>query len=122
VGVGGALSLVGAMTIGLFILPLPAVLTLVLLTRRTAIVGVPGAVSGASMPFLYVAYMNRSGPGESCWGTATAGGCDQLLNPLPWLVTGVVLLVAGFVICAAAQGAERRRSPRSGENGGSVVA
>jgi hypothetical protein len=44
-----------------------------------------------------VAWVQRDGPGTTCWRTATASGCDQHLNPLPWLLAGAALFVAGFV-------------------------
>ena len=46
---------------------------------------------------LLVAYLHRQGPGTTCWHTATASGCDQHLNPWPWLVVGIILVVAGIV-------------------------
>jgi len=56
-----------------------------------------GLVSGAGVVLLVVAYLNRQGPGTTCWHTATGSGCDEHLNPLRWLVAGVVLLEAGVV-------------------------
>jgi hypothetical protein len=59
--------------------------------RRSAF----GLLSGAGALLLYVAWLQRAGPGTTCWQTQTASGCDQHLNPLPWLVAGVVLFVGG---------------------------
>ena len=56
-----------------------------------------GLLAGAGILLLYVAWLQRDGPGTTCWHTATASGCDQHLNPLPWLVAGAVLVAAGFV-------------------------
>jgi len=61
--------------------------------RRSAF----GLLTGAGTLLLYVAWVQRDGPGTTCWHTATASGCDQHLNPLPWLVLGLVLVAAGFV-------------------------
>jgi hypothetical protein len=61
--------------------------------RRPAL----GFVTGLGAPLLYVAWLNRAGPGVTCWGTATATGCDQHLNPLPWFLVGLVLFVGGVV-------------------------
>jgi len=52
-------------------------------------------LSGAGALLLYVAWVQRAGPGTTCWQTQTASGCDQHLNPLPWLIAGVVLFVGG---------------------------
>lgn len=59
--------------------------------RRSAF----GLLSGAGALLLYVAWVQRAGPETTCWQTQTASGCDQHLNPLPWLVAGVVLFVGG---------------------------
>jgi hypothetical protein len=46
---------------------------------------------------LYVAYVQRRGPGTVCWHTATASGCDQYLNPWPWLVAGAAFVIVSFI-------------------------
>jgi hypothetical protein len=61
--------------------------------RRSAF----GLVSGAGVLLLYVAWVQRAGPGTTCWHTASASGCDQHLNPLPWAIAGLLLFVAGIV-------------------------
>jgi hypothetical protein len=44
---------------------------------------------------LYVAYVQRKGPGTVSWHTATAGGTDTYMDPRPWLVAGLLLIVIG---------------------------
>jgi len=56
-----------------------------------------GLLAGAGLLSLFVAYVQRDGPGTICWHTATSAGCDQHLNPIPWLVAGVLLIVAAVV-------------------------
>jgi hypothetical protein len=56
-----------------------------------------GFVTGAGLPLLWVAYAQRHGPGTTCWHTASGAGCDQYLNPLPWLIAGITLVLAGLV-------------------------
>jgi hypothetical protein len=70
--------------------------------RRSAF----GVLSGVGAILLVVAYVQRRGPGTVCWQTATRSGCDEYLNPWPWLVVGVVLLAAGLIAHA------RRLRPR----------
>jgi hypothetical protein len=55
-----------------------------------------GALTGAGVPFLLVAYLQRQGPGTVCWHTATASGCDDYLDPRPWLAIGLVLVLGGI--------------------------
>jgi glycerol-3-phosphate acyltransferase PlsY len=108
----GAWAVLGAAaTLGVLILGVPALVLVgfgvwfVLARpglRRSAI----GALSGAGVVLLYVAFVHRRGPGVLCWRTATAAGCDQYENPWPWLGAGVVLLTAGLV--ARARGTRPR--------------
>jgi hypothetical protein len=66
-----------------------------------------GALSGAGFLLLYIAYVQRDGPGTTCKSLPLGGEqCDEHLNPLPWLVLGILLVVAGVV-------AEVRASRRS---------
>jgi MFS family permease len=62
--------------------------------RRSAF----GLLTGAGVLLLYVAWLQPDGPGTTCRHIPPAGmQCDQHLNPLPWLVIGIVLVLAGFV-------------------------
>jgi hypothetical protein len=61
--------------------------------RRSAF----GLLSGIGILLLYVAYVQRDGPGTTCWHTATASGCDQHLNPIPWLIIGLACFIGGFI-------------------------
>jgi hypothetical protein len=45
---------------------------------------------------LYVAFVQRKGPGTVYWHTATASGSDQYLDPRPWLVAGLLLVAMGI--------------------------
>lgn len=56
-----------------------------------------GLLTGAGALLLCVAWVQRDGPGTTCWHTATGAGCDQHLNPLPWLLTGIALVAAGLI-------------------------
>ncbi|HEV7640971.1 MAG TPA: hypothetical protein VGO39_08920 [Gaiellaceae bacterium] len=49
------------------------------------------------MLLLFVAYLNRDGPGTACWQHGSTSGCGQDLNPLPWLFLGLAFVVGGFV-------------------------
>jgi hypothetical protein len=58
----------------------------------------PGLLAGAGLVSLFIAYVQRQGPGTTCWHTATGGGCDQHLNPIPWLLIGLVLLIGAILL------------------------
>ena len=111
--VGGlaSLSLLTVLTIGLYLLPVTVVAAALLVTtRHDSSVGLPGLVSGLGIPLLYVAFLNRGGPGNVCTTTATGQSCVDEYNPWLWLAAGVVLLLAGVVFGAV----QRRRTARPG--------
>ncbi len=93
------LSFLGALTIGIFVLPIAIGLTVLLAKRRGSTDGIAGLISGLALPLLYVAYLNRDGPGDICT-TSSGGGqtCTQELSPWPWLLLGVALVVLGAVV------------------------
>lgn len=104
VGAGYALSFTEATSIGLFMLPLPVFVTILLARKRSTHGGLPGLISGFGVPLLHVAYLNRSGPGLKC--NMPAGGgqyCSNEGSPWPWLTVSVFLLVVGVATFIARQ-------------------
>jgi hypothetical protein len=99
----GSVVALGTVSLGPLLL-LPTALLAVFLGRRPrARRSALGLLTGAGVLLLYVAWVQRDGPGTTCWHTATGSGCDQHLNPLPWLVLGLILVAAGFVAHARRQ-------------------
>jgi hypothetical protein len=86
-----------------------AIAVVVLATRRAFVPSMFGLVSGVGVLALYVAFVQRQGPGTVCWQTATASGCDEYLNPWPWLVAGVVLVCVGIAAHAGRMRAARSK-------------
>lgn len=99
--VGGLYSLafLGAFTIGVFVLPFALVAT-ILLSRHHGDVSAIGVVSGLGAPLLYVAYLNRSGPGTICTTTRDGHSCVDEWSPLPWAAVGLILIVGAVVLFA----------------------
>jgi len=94
VGAGVALGSISLGPIASF----PAGLAAVFLVRNpVARRAAFGLLTGAGVLLLYVAYVQRDGPGTTCWQTATSSGCAEHLDPLPWLAAGGVLFLAGIV-------------------------
>ena len=81
VGAGAVLAMLAALTIGVFILPLCIVAMVVLATRRGSSQGLPGLVSGLSLPLFYVAYLNRDGPGTICTRSVSSVSCTDEWSP-----------------------------------------
>jgi hypothetical protein len=106
--VGGAyaVSLLGILTIGVMVLPFAIAGTVLLVRRPSTRAGLPGLIGGLGVPPLFVAYLNRTGPvsagcvpisgGERCAGTWQSG--NQVLDPWPWLLAGLLLFAIGLVV------------------------
>ena len=95
--VGGiwAFALISLPSVGLLVLPIALAAT-VLLARRSHWAGVLGLVSGLGLPPLYVAYLNRQGPGNICTSFSSGQSCVQEYSPWPWLTGAVLLITVGF--------------------------
>ncbi len=98
-GVVAALALVslGALASGVWLVIAAVGVATVRIRPRSARTW-PGVFTGFGSVFLYVALLNRSGPGISCWKTAVASGCDEYLNPLPWVLVGFAFTVPSIAL------------------------
>lgn len=96
--VGAAFALGSISVIGIVVLPIAGIATALLARNKRVVAGIVGIVSGAGLPFVYVAYLNRDGPGTIC--TATNGGesCRDEWSPWPWLGVGVGLVALGVAL------------------------
>src|SRR4051794_1529885 len=108
VGVGVAL---GFLSLPFLLLPVVGLVWLLARRSRSA-AGGWGAAAGLGLVLLFVAYVQRHGPGEYCHATGTARypgtECGDYMDPRPWLVAGLLLTAAGiggFVVHL------RRRTP-----------
>lgn len=89
----------------------PALLLTALLSfRQGRRASASGLLTGAGLPLLFVAYVQRDGPGTTCYRTANSVGCNQHLNPVPWLIIGAVLVLTGL-LTQTLQGFKHRHSP-----------
>lgn len=85
-------------SIGMLVLPV-AVVILVAAGIVTRGQGWPLVLAGAALPLLWVAWLHRRGPGWVSYETDTGGGGSELLDPVPWLLTGLgLLLLAGVLL------------------------
>jgi ABC-type Fe3+-siderophore transport system permease subunit len=107
VGAGVAFGLLGALTIGVFVLPVAGLAAIGLTRIPAAASGVSGVVAGAGVGPLFVAYLNRDGPGDVCTVTARSSACVGEWSPWPWMAVGLVLVGVGFALFAARAGWRR---------------
>lgn len=83
---------------GLFVLPIALIVTVAFVRARSPLIGIHGLVSGLGLPILYIAWINREGPGEICHTTATENYCVSELSPWPWVIAGSILVAAGLFL------------------------
>jgi len=102
VGALGALTVLGALSIGIFVLPVFG-LAFAFVARQTRYpLDVLGGLVGIGVMLLVVAYINRGY--QPCVPAAfRCGGFD----PHPWLVIGAVLIAAGLTAYTALRLAAR---------------
>lgn len=55
-------------------------------------------VSGAGLPFFFIAYLNRRGPRSLCQPYGNGGECTVEKGPWLFLILGVALVVTGIVL------------------------
>jgi hypothetical protein len=96
VGAGFALGLISV--IGVIVLPITLIVALVLGRVRSARPAYPGVIAGLGLPLLYVAWLNRRGPGNICTTFGNGESCVEQFNPWPWFLLGAALLAAGILL------------------------
>ena len=102
-------ALVAILSVGVYVLPVATVATVLLARCASGRPGLPGLVSGLGAPVLYVAYLNRSGPGEVCTVFARRSSCTQEWDPWPWLIVGLAFVAFGIVLFGV-RGRPRRQA------------
>ncbi|MDR1238219.1 MAG: hypothetical protein LBK28_08250 [Propionibacteriaceae bacterium] len=100
------------LTIGIFIIPIAVVLTLIgALVRAIDSASVPGAIIGVGMVPLYLAWLNRGGPGEVCESTELTIRCSEHWNPWLFLAVTIVLIgLGGWLVWRNSPSVVRARS------------
>jgi len=87
IGAAYAVSFLAIFTVGPFIVPVALVMTVLLWRKRRADRELLGLVSGLALPLLYVAYLNRDGPGTVC--TTGRDGSQSCIDEWsPWVKPG----------------------------------
>jgi hypothetical protein len=104
-------SVAGMLSIGIFLLPvaLAAVVTGVLrdsLRNRAAI----SVIGGLATAPLYLAWLNRNGPGWICESTQHSTKCSEQLSPWPFLAVALALIIASGLVTALLAWTSRRDS------------
>jgi hypothetical protein len=92
----GALLVFGflaQLTIGAPFFLLGVVLAVVgALRRATRSFAVSALPAGLALPLLYVAWLNRDGPGTVCTTTTFSQTCEEQWDPWPWVIAAVLMV------------------------------
>ena len=107
-GAGLCLGVLSILTIGFAVLLVTLVLCGLLLWRVGVGAALTGIVAGAAAPLLYVAWLNRDGPGSHCTVTATSSSCTDEWTPWPFVIVAVAMVAAGVVSFVRLRGAQSR--------------
>lgn len=102
-----ALGVLSLPSIGLFVLP-AAIGVLILAGVLSGGRGGPLLLVGAALPLLWVAWLNRGGPGERCFTRGAVRGCGDLFDPWVFALPGLVLLVLGVGLLLAGRARRSR--------------
>lgn len=100
VGGLGCLGLLTALSIGPYVLVLGLLGIGTLVLTGGANESALGLVSGAGLPLLYVAWLNRAGPGNVCHSIRNGQACTEEWSPWPWAAAGLVVIAAGIALYA----------------------
>jgi hypothetical protein len=103
----GAAIVFGFFLFSIFVLAAAVLVGVLVALQPSLRRGALGMLTGAGAISLWVAWVQRKGPGTVYWHTATASGSDQYLDPRPWLAAGLLLVIGGV-----AAHLWRNRSPR----------
>jgi hypothetical protein len=96
-GAGACVAVLSALSTGVFVTPLVIAATAALLRwPRSRTSAALGAVSGLGLVLLYVAGLNRGGPGEVCSTIPGGQTCVTQWSPWPWFGAGIALFTLGI--------------------------
>ena len=99
-----SLTVLGMLSIGIYVLPF-AIAATVLALRRGPGRPAAGLLAGLALPLLWVAWLNRFGPGEHCTSDAQSTECVQMWSPWPFVAAGALLVALAVLL-------SRRPRPR----------
>jgi hypothetical protein len=97
VGALGAFGIAGLATVGVFLLGgAVAVAAVALSVPALRPPCMPGFLVGLSTAPLYIAWLNRGGPGMVCTTTADSVSCADQWSPWPFVAVGVLFAGVGL--------------------------
>lgn len=121
IGALGSLGVAGLASIGLFLLAGAAVVAVVALAvpalRPPCM---PGFLVGLSTAPLYIAWLNRGGPGRVCTTTVDSMTCTDQWSPWPFVAVGALFAGAGLALLLISRRGSRAPAEVPAEAAGST--
>lgn len=108
VGAAWGLGLIALLSIGVYVLAVALAATVALVLVPAARREAAALLAGPALPLLYVAFLNRSGPGTVCTTSGDSESCVDLWTPWPWVVAAALFVIIG---AGAVYLSRPRRSP-----------
>lgn len=96
-GVGLCFGVLSILTVGPFVLLVTLAGCGWLLYRLDFGWGMLGLLVGAAVPLLYVAWLNRDGPGTVCTVDGRVTSCGDEVSPWPFVAMALLVAVIGLV-------------------------
>ena len=117
VGALGCVGLVGLLTIGMPFLLVAAGLAVggsfIEATRNRSIAA---SAAGLSVIPLYLAWLNKDGPGEVCKPHNGGTMCGSEASPWPFLIVAVLMIATSIALIVVLVQMQRHRAPHSATN------
>ncbi|WP_421735821.1 hypothetical protein [Cellulomonas sp.] len=93
------IGVTGLLTLGIVLLALGLILLVIgtvapALRNRSAL----GVVGGLAVAPLYLAWLNRAGPGRACTAVGPVTSCTEQSSPWPYVVVALVLATASAIL------------------------
>lgn len=92
-----AFGVAGILTIGVYLVPIGVILGIIGLSLRASrSSAVLSGLIGVGAVTLYIAWLNRGGPGTVCETHRGSVNCVEQWSPWPFVIVGVALVLAGL--------------------------
>jgi hypothetical protein len=98
VGVSYGFGVAALLSVGALLLLVALAGTALLASRRATRGGWPAVICGPAIALLYIAYLNRNGPGTVCTRTGSGQSCVDEYAPWPFVAAAVLLIVVGAAL------------------------
>jgi hypothetical protein len=98
VGIIYGFGFAALLSVGVLLLLVAAAGTVLLVRSRATRDSWPAVICGPAIALLYIAYLNRDGPGTVCTTSGSGQSCVAEYTPWPFLAGALFLAVVGVAL------------------------